>query len=461
MDLARIVEVDNDKIFQMNYTIPLNKKEKLFGELKEANTSFQKIYPGDRSDRQPVHTLYGGANLFKYDSAKTLGERALEILGTYAPDHKIFGEVFGFNDPGFSKRIYDKVINKLKNEAIEDFRIDFEDGYGNRSNEEEDETAVTAAKEVAKGMQGRSLSPFIGIRIKPFTEEMKERGLRTLDIFVSTLIKETGGKLPENFIVMLPKVTIPEQPATLAAFFDILEEELKMEKGSLKMEMMVETTQSIMAIDGTNPLYKFIKASNGRCIAMHFGTYDYTASCSITAKYQEMDHPVCDFAHHMTKVALAHTGIWLSDGATNTMPIGPHRGDNLTGKQMEENKAVVHRAWKKGYDHIRHSLWNGFYQGWDLNPAQFPMRYAAVFAFFLESYDDAVERLKTFVEKAARATLIGDVFDDAATGQGLLNYFLRALNSGAIAEEEVLATGLTLDEIRSRSFKKILENRKK
>ena len=445
----------------MNYTIPLNKKEKLFGSLKEANTAFQKIYPGDRSERQPVHTLYGGANLFKYDSAKSLGERALEILETYASDHKIFGEVFGFNDPGFSKRIYNKVLNKLKKEEIEDFRIDFEDGYGNRSNEEEDETAVTAAKEVAKGMKEKSLSPFIGIRIKPFTEEMKERGLRTLDLFVSTLVKETNGRLPENFIVMLPKVTIPEQPATLASFFDILEEELKMEKGSLKMEMMVETTQSIMAIDGTNPLYKFIKASNGRCIAMHFGTYDYTASCSITAKYQEMDHPVCDFAHHMTKVALAHTGIWLSDGATNTMPIGPHRGDDLTEKQMEENKAIVHRAWKKGYDHIRHSLWNGFYQGWDLNPAQFPMRYAAVFAFFLESYDDAVERLRTFVEKAARATLIGDVFDDAATGQGLLNYFLRALNSGAITEEEVLATGLTLEEIRTRSFKKILENRKR
>jgi citrate lyase beta subunit len=87
------------------------------------------------------------------------------------------------------------------------------------------------------------------------------------------------------------------------------------------MEMMVETTQAIMDINGTNPLYRFIKAAQGRCVAMHFGTYDYTASCSITAKYQEMHHPVCDFAHHMTKVALAHTGIWLSDGATNTMPI--------------------------------------------------------------------------------------------------------------------------------------------
>lgn len=440
-------------------TIPSNKKEQLFNSLRQANSTFNEIYPGDRSERQPVHTLYGGANLFKSDAPVALGQRALEILETYAPNHEVFGQAFGLTGGhDFSKRIYDKVVAKLKSEAIEDFRIDFEDGYGNRSNEEEDGTAVTAAKEVAKGMQDKTLSPFIGIRIKPFTEEMKERGLRTLDIFLTTLVKETGGKLPDNFVVMLPKVTIPEQPETLANFFTILEEELGLPKGILKMEMMVETTQAIMDIHGTNPLYRFIKAAQGRCIAMHFGTYDYTASCSITAKYQEMDHPVCDFAHHMTKVALAHTGIWLSDGATNTMPIGPHRGD-LTAAQEEENKQVVHRAWKKGYDHIRHSLWNGYYQGWDLNPAQFPMRYAAVYAFFLESYDDAVERLKTFVDKAARATLIGDVFDDAATGQGLLNYFLRALNSGAITEEEVLATGLTLDEIRGRSFKKILENR--
>lgn len=446
----------------MTPSIPSAQKEQLFSKLKEANTSFQQIYPGDRSDRQPVHTLYGGANLFKFDAAPSLGKRALEIFETYAPDHRVFGNVFGMDiTSGFSEKVYNKVVAKLNNEAIEDFRIDFEDGYGNRSNEEEDATAMSTATEVAKGMAAKTLPPFIGIRIKPFTEEMKERGLRTLDIFVSSLVKETGGRLPENFIVMLPKVTIPEQPATLAQFFDILESELKLEKGILKMEMMVETTQAIMDISGTNPLYRFIKASNGRCLSMHFGTYDYTASCNITAKYQEMDHPVCDFAHHMTKVALAHTGIWLSDGATNTMPIGPYRGDTLTAAQLQENRDTVHHAWKKGYDHIRHSLWNGFYQGWDLNPAQFPMRYAAVYAFFLESYDDAVERLKTFVEKAARATLIGDVFDDAATGQGLLNYFLRALNSGAITEEEVLVTGLTLEEIRGRSFKRILENRNK
>lgn len=469
-------------------TIPAKQRKLLFDKLRKANTSFQQVYPGDHPERQPVHTVYGGANLFKSDSALVLGQRALESFHTYAPDFITFGKVFGLegsesfdassnaketekeylklkadqqkkHPAHLSYQVYHKVIKKLSSEAIEDFRIDFEDGYGNRSNEEEDATAMEAAREVAKGMKAKTLPPFIGIRIKPFTEEMKDRGLRTLELFVTTLVKQSKGKLPDNFVVMLPKVTIPEQVSTLVGCFDILEKQLKLKKGALKMEMMVETTQSIMDLDGRNPLYRFIKVSKGRCIAMHFGTYDYTASCSITARYQEMDHPVCDFAHHMTKVALAHTGIWLSDGATNTMPIGPNRGD-LTKAQMEENRQVVHRAWRKGYNHIRHSLWNGFYQGWDLNPAQLPMRYAAVFAFFLESYDDAVDRLKTFVEKAARATLIGDVFDDAATGQGLLNYFLRALNSGAITEEEVLVTGLTLDEIRGRSFKKILENRK-
>ena len=79
----------------------------------------------------------------------------------------------------------------------------------------------------------------------------------------------------------------------------------------------------------------------------------------------------------------------------------------------------------------------GFYQGWDLHPAQLPTRYAAVYAF-LESLDAASERLRNFVEKAAKATLVGDVFDDAATGQGLLNYFLRATNCGALTEEEAL-----------------------
>jgi hypothetical protein len=184
----------------------------------------------------------------------------------------------------------------------------------------------------------------------------------------------------------------------------------------------------------------------------------------ITAAHQHMRHPACDHAKHAMQVSLAGTGVWLSDGSTTVMPVPVHRpaaGATLDARQEAENRASVHRAWKLHYDDVRHSLVGGFYQGWDLHPAQIPTRYAAVFAFFLESVGSAGARLKNFVEKAAQATLVGDVFDDAATGQGLLNYFLRGINCGALTEQEALEmTGLSLDELRGRSFLKILNGRR-
>jgi citrate lyase beta subunit len=474
----------------MHLSIEENDKEALLGKLKIANLKFQQTYPGDKPDRQAVHTVYGGANLFKSDTCIRMGEIALKNLQTYAPDFITLGKVLKLagheelpdsekkaekllkklenaeegkrkKEPGWlSYAVYNKIIQKLRTEAVEDFRIDFEDGFGNRPDAEEDETAVAAARELANGMKNKTISPFIGIRIKPFTEDLKNRGVRTLDIFLTTLLGETKRILPDNFVVMLPKVTIPEQVITLVRLFELIEKKNNLMPGTLKMETMVEATQIIMDDEGRNPLMKIIRSSEGRCIAAHFGTYDYTASCGITAKYQTMDHQVCDFAHHMTKVALGGTGIFLSDGATNVMPVAPHRGDDLSEEQLEENRQSVHNAWRIGYNHTMHSLINGFYQGWDLNPAQLPMRYAATYNFFLSSYDDAVFRLKTFVDRAAISTLTGDIFDDAATGQGLLNFFLKAMNCGAITEEEALATGLTIEEIRSRSFYKILQARR-
>ncbi|MBS1664074.1 MAG: phosphoenolpyruvate kinase [Bacteroidetes bacterium] len=466
-------------------------REGLLESLGSANRAFQASYPGDRPDRQPVHTVYGGANLFKSDTCVKMGEIALKSLRMYAPnfaelsrvllleghdylpqlerevgelDHRLreMGEEERRKDRAWlSWSVYQKIIRKLETEAVEDFRIDFEDGYGNRPDEEEDAVAVQAARELAEGMKNGTISPFIGIRIKPLTEDLKYRSVRTLDLFVTELLKQTGGMLPPNFVVMLPKVTIPEQVRTMVRLFELMERENGLPAGSLKMETMVEATQIIMDEEGRNPLYRIIRASEGRCIAAHFGTYDYTASCGITARYQTMSHPVCDFAHHMTRVALGGTGIFLSDGATNVMPIGPHRGEQLTLSQQLENRDSVHRAWRVGFGHTMHSLVNGFYQGWDLNPAQLPMRYAATYAFFLGSLEDAIHRLRIFVERSAVSTLTGDIFDDAATGQGLLNFFLKAMNCGAIGETEVLATGLTLEEVRSRSFHQILQGRRR
>jgi len=433
--------------------------ERVTGGLKLALAGGAKTYPGESGKRQPVHTVYGGAHLFKSDTAVRLGQLAVRSFDAYAGDANAFGSVLDI-PATVRTNVFERVREKLAREAVEDFRIDFEDGYGTRPDAEEDGHAASAAREVAKGMADGTLPPFIGIRIKTFSTELHRRAMRTLDIFIATLIKESGG-LPENFVVTLPKIVTAEQVDTLGQIFDQLEQKLGLNTGSLKMEMMIETTQSIISSAGEIALPKLLAAAHGRCTGAHFGTYDYTASCSITAAYQDMLHPACDFARSMMQVAFGGTGVWLSDGATNIMPVARHRGSDLPPEQIAENNDTVHRAWKLHYDHCRHSLVNGFYQGWDLHPAQLPTRYAAVFAFFLESLDAASERLKNFVEKAAQATLVGDVFDDAATGQGLLNYFVRAINCGAVSETEATArTGLTVEELRSGSFVKILDNRR-
>src|SRR5438105_3850246 len=444
-------------------SLPESSLRALTGRLKKVQERFASHYPGEAGSRQPVHTVYGGAHLFKADTTRKLGELAVKALDQYAPEPRIFAEAIGLA-PQLAGTVHGRVRQKLAREAVEDFRIDFEDGYGIRPDAEEDGHAQAAAEETARGLADRTLSPFIGIRVKTFSAELGGRALRTLDLFLTSLVRKSGGKLPSGFVVTLPKVTSPEHVSVLIDAFEELEGKLGLGSGSLKMEPMIETTQSILDETGESMLPKLLAAARGRCVAAHFGTYDYTASCNITAMYQSMRHPACDFAKHMMKVAYAGTGIWLSDGATTIMPVAPHKpakGAQLTAEQVRENQRAVHAAWRLHADDVRHSLVNGFYQGWDLHPAQLPSRYGSVYGFFLEGLQAATERLKNFINKAAQATLAGDVFDDAATGQGLLNFFLRGTSCGALTEEEALATGVTLSELRSRSFLKILENRRK
>lgn len=444
----------------METTLSVDSIERITKPLRTTMAAFSTRYPGESGRRQPVHTVYGGAHLFKSDTAVRLGQLAVRSFEAYAPDANAFAAALDLPSE-LADTIYARVGEKLSREAVEDFRIDFEDGYGTRPDAEEDGHAVAAANEVAKGMAAGTLSPFIGIRIKTFSDELMSRSMRTLDLFLTTLV-DAAGKLPDNFVVTLPKIVTPEQVTALIDIFDEIEPKLGLAVGSLKMEMMIETTQSIIASDGKIGMPRMLEAARGRCTGAHFGTYDYTASCSITAAYQDMLHPACDFARSMMQVSFGGTGVWLSDGATNIMPVAPHRGESLSAEQIAENRAVVHGAWKLHYDHCRHSLANAFYQGWDLHPGQLPTRYAAVFTFFLEGLDAASERLRNFVEKAAQATLVGDVFDDAATGQGLLNYFLRAINCGAVTEQEAIErTSVTLEELRSGSFVRILKNRQR
>jgi hypothetical protein len=435
-------------------TLPAAATGGIAERLRSANLAFARRYPGDSGQRQPVHVVYGGAQLFKRDSAARLGALALRALEDHAPDAAVFAEVFGMPEE-LAAAVRARVAEKLRREPVEDYRIDFEDGYGLRPDAEEDGHAVAAALEMAAGLASGSLPPFCGCRIKALTEETRDRAVRTLDLFLTALVRASGGRLPEGFVVTLPKVTIRDQVAALADLLDAFEPALGLAAGSLRLEVMVETPQA--ALD----LLPLAEAARGRCVAAHFGTYDYTAALGIAAQHQTSRHPACDFARQRMQAALAGTGIRLADGATNLLPIPPHRtgpsAPPLTPEQSAENRRTVHGAWNIHYENIRTALVLGFYQGWDLHPAQLVPRYAALYAFFLEGIDAASLRLRNFVAQAARATRVREVFDDAATGQGLLNTFLRAVDCGAITEEEALArSGLTLEELRGKSFGRIL-----
>ncbi len=408
--------------------------------------------------RAPVHVVYGGAHLFKANTPQKLGLLALNNLREYAPDVERFAEAFALNSE-ISQNVFELVTAKLETEAVEDFRIDFEDGYGFRSDAEEDADAVKSSDELAKAFQEKTISPFSGLRIKSFAPETARRAIRTLDLFLSNLLAKTGGKLPPNFVVTLPKVERETEVAVLSELLAEFEMQKNLPEKSLKLEILIETPLAIVNEKGEINLRKLVEAAGGRCVAAHFGAYDFTSAFGIVAEHQHLRHPLCDFARNWMQAALAPLGIRLSDSVTTLLPVAVHRGENLSPEQLAENRTAVWTAWREHFSNVTYSLSNGFYQSWDLHPAQLPTRYAAVYAFFAASMNSSAKRLRVFLDKATQASLTGNQFDDAASANGLLNFFARALSCGAIEESEILEkTGLSAEDVQI-SFAEIMQKR--
>src|SRR5271169_5588001 len=324
----------------MKRTLPPDSVAAIAIRLEQAHKAFQRRYPGASGDRQPIHVVYGGAHLFRAGTTRRLGDLALRSLEEYAPDFASFARAIGLPgsdrlptapeaiasiaksieaDPEAARRenrpawlahtVYRRVREKLRREPVEDFRLDFEDGYGNRPDDEEDGHAASAANEVSAGMNSGELPPFIGIRIKPFTEELRERSIRTLDIFLTELAAKSRGALPKHFCITLPKVTLPDEVAALADICSRLEPMLDLEPGALRIELMIETPQAIFNERGEANLLSLANAARGRCVAAHFGPFDYTASLQIAAAYQPTAYLASDFARSLMQASLAGAGI--------------------------------------------------------------------------------------------------------------------------------------------------------
>lgn len=411
----------------------------------------------------PVHVVYGGAHLYRADSPAKLAKLALAAMTTWGKDDAAFAKLMGLDDnaeKGLAGELARRVREKLARDPVEKTCIDFEDGYGPRGDDEEDAEAVRAAGELAKAP--RTERPLIGIRIKALAGPTVRRAARTLDLFVTTLAKATNGELRDGFTVTLPKVTRAAEVAALAELLTRLENSLGIAPRRIGVELMIEAPRALIDAEGRVALPALVAAAGGRCVAAHLGAYDLTASLGVTAGEQRLDHPACDVARLLMQMSLAGTGVDVVDGATTVLPIARHRETAdapLTDAQRAINAGDVQTAWALHAAAVRRALALGIYQGWDLHPAQLPARFGAVYAFFIAERTAMAARLRSFVAKATQATRSGRVFDDAATGQGLLSFFVRGVACGALSDDDVRATGLSLHELRARSFARIVAAR--
>ncbi|HKG90830.1 MAG TPA: hypothetical protein VKA84_02990 [Gemmatimonadaceae bacterium] len=444
----------------------LSPGSEVVAQLRDANRAFAARYRGEGTGRQPVQVLYERAQGFTADGARRYGTVALRALEDYAPDWMTLARAVGLPESRVAESVYARVVEKLRREPVEELRVDFEDGYGVHPDGDEDALAAVVAGEMAVALEAGTLPPFPGVRVKPLTEAMGARGLRTLGILVHALLSETGGRLPPGFGVTLAKVTVPEQVTFLADALAQLERALGLALGAVAFDVMVEAPQLVLDARGESALPKLLAAAGGRLTAAHVGALDYTAGCGIAPAHQQPRHGALDFLRHAMQAALAGTGVRLADGATAApLPLPRHRpqgGRGLTAAQSGENRAAVHRAWRQHFEDVQHALALGFYQGWDLDPAQLPTRYAATFAFYLSGLDAAAARLRAHAERAARTVAARGALppDDAAAGQSVLNFVLRAMDCGAVTEREAsAATGLGAEQLRGRSFSGLVQKR--
>lgn len=399
--------------------------------LSDTDTLLATEYPGDDGSRQPVHTLYVPADRYDPGLPARYGAQAAEAVAASGGTAAL-AEAVGLGH--LAGELAPLVDAKLVAEPIEDLRLDFEDGYGARPDEEEDADAVLAAQRVAAAVAAGVAPPFIGIRFKCFEAPTRRRGIRTLDLFLSTLA--SMGPLPDGLVLTLPKVTTAAQVEAMVALCEVFEDRLGLAAGRLRFEVQMETPQLIVAADGTVPVATLLHRANGRVSALHYGTYDYSASLQIAAAYQSMEHPAADFAKQVMQVAVAETGVRLSDGSTNVIPIGENAAD----------------AWRLHARLVRRSLERGYYQGWDLAAEQLPTRYLATYAFYREGFAAAARRLDNYLH-GSDATIM----DEPATARALARFVVRGLECGAITESESLAAaGATRDELIRLAHPKLI-----
>ncbi|OBF28092.1 aldolase/citrate lyase family protein [Mycobacterium sp. ACS4331] len=367
--------------------------------LTEVDAELAARYPGGGDDGQPVHTVYLSAAMADTDTPQRWGSAAVALLDQH---RDLLVELA-------DEAAVDEVRTRLATAPIQDLRLDFEDGYGWRPDADEDRDALEA---------GRTLAalklPTGGVRIKGLTTSERRRAIRTLE-----LVLDGAGGVPDGFVFTVPKLRVAQQATAAVWLCEAVEQAHGLPDGTLRFELQIESPQAILGADGAATVARALHASQGRCLGLHYGTYDYSAACGISPQQQALDHPVADHAKAVMMTAAAQTGVRVADGSTQVMPEG--------------SDAQVRAALVRHHGLVTRSLQRGYYQGWDMHPGHLVTRWLATGTFFRAALDAAAPRLQAYLDRRG-----GAIVDEPATAEALATVILRGLSVGAFTTDDVL-----------------------
>lgn len=348
-------------------------------------------YSLTKFQRLPVHVFYGGAHLFKQGVFAKMGRVALA------------SPLAANLDP--------QVKHKLETEPIEDYRIDFEDGFGYRSEQEELATAATAGVEFFKAARAGELPLRVGIRLKSDCRHAR-------NVLTAFLKYAVEGPLPKKFIVTQPKLEKVDEARRWREMLEHTEASFSLPGLTLRHEIMVERPACVRT------LAEIAKVCENRLDAAHFGCYDYLSSIGVPYASQNLSHPYAVNARWAMHQVFSCLDIPVSDGAVPALPTSDDPAANQ--RALDEHSREVERG-----------LTEGFYCGWDLHPGQLISRYQTLYRYFHAHLPQAKARYQQFLAGQTHARANGTQFDDAATVEGLLVFLRRGLSCGAFTAKDL------------------------
>lgn len=353
----------------MRTSLNTEQLETLLAPLSRSNQKIQDRLCSWSWAPQPLHTYFLSAADVTEGALEEAQNAAIQCMQQHGGDYETFAHAIGLplskeqSAQNFAQQIHRRVVNKLETQPFEDLRFDFAALYPTRSDAEEDADALRIAELLTERTAEQPWPPKFGIRVKPLHAASAARSLRTIDLFLTHCL-EYAQTLPNNLVITLAHVQIPEQVQALNAALAMFEAQHQLAPNSIALEIQLDSAEALVAFDGSISLRHLWAAARQRCNTIRLGEIalptgrPYPAPDDVLQSSQE-------FLRYWVQLGLQGTGTILADA-----PLPAPTDHNISAWWQTQGTAILSR------------LRAGWTQGTDWHPSHLPIRFATNFVHY-------------------------------------------------------------------------------